>query len=153
MKKKILYIIFGLSLGCCTRTPLKTIPYDEINSTTIMVAEEMYFELFKACETETIDTFIQNSYLAPKTLKILEKNDVCLVIEEYLGEITSVELIEAIHFKSVIRILRYQIGCTKSDELIEFRMFLSTDNQLSEFNFYEWKDIYDYSTPDKKWLN
>ncbi len=152
MIKIITYILIALSLGCCTRNPLKIIPYNEINTTTVIVAEEMYFELFKACEQGSIDTFIQNTYLAPKTLNILKKNDICSVIEEYIGEITCIELIEAIHFKSVIRILRYQLSSTIFDEPIEFRIFLSTDNQLSEFNFYEWKDNYDYYTPAKEWL-
>ncbi len=156
VKKIAIYsttVIIILLFCNCTRKPHKITPYVDIDDTTVLLAEEMYFELFKSCEEGDSILFMQNEHISPKLKRLIRTGKTCIIIKEELGEITGIELVEAVHFKSVIRILRYKISCTKINAPIEFRIFLTTDNSLSDFNFYEWNDLYDYSIPAKKWLN
>ena len=147
----VICILFTTS---CQRIPSKIVPYNEMDIALINQAEKIYFELFKSCQQDSLDQFLSHSFITPKIYKSIHnkgQNDICQKIETELGEITSIDLIEAIYFKSLQLILRCKLNATKLSRPIEFRMVLTIENDLSAIAFYDWSAIYDYRTPKISW--
>lgn len=148
----ILAIIYILVFTGCSRNPIKTIPYNDMDATLVEQTEKIYFELFKSCEQDSLNLFLNQVFITPKVYKALlaaNNLDVCQFVEIELGEITAIDLTEALYFKDLRKLIRCKLNAIKLDEPIEFRMILNNANNLLEIGFYPWHDIYDKRIQEK----
>jgi len=131
------------------------VPYEEIDRNTVNIAETYYYELFKACEEDCLNAFAQKEYLTPQFSSELQTGkykDLCPITMLHAGEITSIQLIEAVYFKSVFSILRYKLTGTQLSNPIEFRITLTTDNKFANIQFFEWFDAYNSRLDELDWF-
>lgn len=138
----------------CNHTPHKIVPANGMDKQVLAHAENIYYELFKSCEQDSFSYFASEDYVSPKMKKQLTKGkykNLCEIIEENIGEVISIHIHDAVYFKNILVAFRYKLKGTKVIDPIEFRLVLTIDNLVSNIGFFEWRDDYSYSIPEKSW--
>lgn len=149
-----LLFITALFLSSCNRSPHKIIDAEHLDKYVVQHAENIYYDLFKACEQDSINCFVSNAYVSQKMRQQIlngKYKNLCGLIDDNIGEITSIEIHEAVYFKNILVAFRYKMTGTKIEEPIEFRLVLTIDNLLSSIGFYDWNEEYAYTTHKKEW--
>lgn len=164
LSKNSLLIIFAVIISSCNATNSNRDKSDRGKS---IAKEDNLYQLVhhadRVKEAILISCFEENELSLPPEIKLTIKmfqlmkytdfSEACGLIQEQFVAVSEVELKDMFFSKDdLLVVYRYKFEAEKIDLPIELRIVFTKQKKLTEFQFYEWVDVYSEDLIKMNWF-